>query len=44
LKLGRLVDCKDAQNNRFSKERFLPYEEKKTDLRDERQRARRGGG
>jgi hypothetical protein len=23
LKLGRLADCKDAQNSRFSKERFL---------------------
>ena len=35
LKLGRLVDCKDA-HNRFLKERFLLFEEKKTNLRDER--------
>ena len=44
LKLGRLIDCKDAQNSRFLKKRFLLYEEKKTNLRDEKQRAGRGGG
>jgi hypothetical protein len=44
LKLGRLADCKDVHDNRFLKERFLLYEEKKTYLRDKRQRARRGGG
>jgi len=44
LKLGRLTNCKDAQNSRFLKERFLLYEEKKTNLRDEKQRAGRGGG
>jgi hypothetical protein len=33
LKLGRLTDCKDVQDNRFLKERFLLSKEKKTDLR-----------
>jgi hypothetical protein len=38
-----LIDCKDAQNSRFLKKRFLLYEEKKINLRDEKQRAGRGG-
>jgi hypothetical protein len=33
LKLGRSADCKDAQYNRFLKERFLLSKEKKTNLR-----------
>jgi hypothetical protein len=44
LKLERLTDCKDAHNSRFLKKIFLLYEEKKTNLRDEKQRAGRGGG
>jgi hypothetical protein len=45
LKLGRLADCKDIQDNRFLKERFLLSKEKKTDLRvrDREQGERRLG-